>query len=717
MALLVFFVYCYLWNSNASPNSVIHDPYLCYPGNHMMSNITANFTNITHNATANIHEYNPYNLPVKAVWCYDVDISPKLNTQTRIIVPIQHTQSNDNSNWNIFSVYFSVNNNNCFAPRISFEYEIVNNDTYYLLNDTELLILDDNGNDNICGDQGTINCGEIEKCVNDVNLNMPTAMIPMDSTYKISIYQYQSNNDMQCNSYFIVNTIITLICDIPDTNCETAQKIKHINWHSLQNAVDNSNEIPSSLFTMSLNPNKLELTFDINLEYIGLSSDGNYDKNYNLGTTYVVGFNSFGTTGNKINEPGNCENRILASFQSGNFNQWWKYSEYPYLWNQLGNNTYLSYPPPSNHWILSIGDDTCTSINYLGVFSWNDLTQCKDYNGNDLINVVDNDISITLSGTLYANLVSPYSMNAVDTGIYRSFPLIQQDFEISILKQINVLSSTGVELFITSIIGIYEDESDGSFELSILTQSADYIKLINPTVVATPFGIATGVSITSTSTTCLSASTYTCGQIFTLSISSDEINCPPADMSGVYDIAFDVECRFNEDVCNTFINDNPSGTSVALSVESNFIDTYCEPEMYSVIFEGDMKFYDDAEFVIDHSISGDNYVIGQDTIYVEIVVDFPEDGSVNNYYNVFQVDVENVFVCTADDTVDMTQDLDQQNGNGGCLSSNIDADGAYDIIINGVEMNYDANIILTATESNVVRFSFKTFDIGRTKMY
>eukprot|EP01084_Bolivina_argentea_P290404 498824_1 len=501
-------------------------------------------------------------------------------------------------------------------------------------------------------------------------------------------------------------------------NCEDVSEIKHINWHELQNNVDNSAQLPYSSFSVNLDKNKLEMTFDIDLEYVGLSADGNFDSVYTLGTTYVIGFDSFGTTGNKINEPGNCENRIPASFSTGTFDQWWNYSEYPYLSNNdLGSDTYLAYPPPSNYWSLSIGENVCTPINYLGVFSWNDLTQCKDYNGNDLINVVDNDISITLSGTLYANLVSPYSMNAVDTGIYRSFPLIQQDFEISILKQINVLSSTGVELFITSIIGIYEDESDGSFELSILTQSADYIKLINPTVVATPFGIATGVSITSTSTTCLSASTYTCGQIFTLSISSDEINCPPADMSGVYDIAFDVECRFNEDVCNTFINDNPSGTSVALSVESNFIDTYCEPEMYSVIFEGDMKFYDDAEFVIDHSISGDNYVIGQDTIYVEIVVDFPEDGSVNNYYNVFQVDVENVFVCTADDTVDMTQDLDQQNGNGGCLSSNIDADGAYDIIINGVEMNYDANIILTATESNVVRFSFKTFDIGRTKMY
>eukprot|EP01084_Bolivina_argentea_P177535 306998_1 len=130
-----------------------------------------------------------------------------------------------------------------------------------------------------------------------------------------------------------------------------------------------------------------------------------------------------------------------------------------------------------------------------------------------------------------------------------------------------------------------------------------------------------------------------------------------------------------------------------------------------------MTFYDDSAFLIEHTDMSENYVIGQDIIYVEIAVDFPKDGSVNNYYNVFQVDIQNVFVCTADDNVDMTQDLDQQNGNGACLSSNIDADGPYDIIINGVPMNYDANIILSATESNIGRFSFKTFDIGRTKMY
>ena len=73
---------------------------------------------------------------------------------------------------------------------------------------------------------------------------------------------------------------------------------------------------------------------------------------------------------------------------------------------------------------------------------------------------------------------------------------------------------------------------------------------------------------------------------------------------------------------------------------------------------------------------------------------------------------------SANDTVDLFENLDQQNGNGGCLSSNIDPDGPYNIITNGVEHSeYFAAIINSSSESNVARFSFLTFDIGRTKMY
>eukprot|EP01084_Bolivina_argentea_P256072 431005_1 len=262
-----------------------------------------------------------------------------------------------------------------------------------------------------------------------------------------------------CNHFPTSGTVCASVYfiydDMPCTN------VKQINWHSLQNAVDNTADIPYSNFTISVDSNTLQTTFNIDLEYVGNSKDGNFDNNFNLGTTYVVDFQSFKTNGNSIDKPGNCQNRMVSSFTGiNNFNDYWNYSEYPHSDGELGSNQYLSYPPPSQYWTLTMDAYTCTPINYHGIFSWNDLTQCQDYNGNDLIDVIDDGTSITLSGTLYVNLVSPYTMSTTDSGIYRTFPLIQQDFQISILKQINVLSSTGVELFITSIIGIYEDESD-----------------------------------------------------------------------------------------------------------------------------------------------------------------------------------------------------------------------------------------------------------------
>eukprot|EP01084_Bolivina_argentea_P256074 431010_1 len=215
-----------------------------------------------------------------------------------------------------------------------------------------------------------------------------------------------------------------------DQNCEQHDSIKHINWDSLLNVNNNADQIPYSNFTMGFDMNSIQMNFDINLEYVGLSTDGNINNEYNLGTTYVIDFQSFETNGYAINKPGNCQNRLSTSFDNiTDFSQMWSYSDYPYD-NNLGN-IYLSYPPPSQYWILSIDDFACSPINYNGIFSWNDLTQCQDYNGNDLINVFDDGTSITLSGSIYVNLVSPYSMDATDSGIYRSYPLIQQDFEIS----------------------------------------------------------------------------------------------------------------------------------------------------------------------------------------------------------------------------------------------------------------------------------------------
>merc|ERR1719509_365068 len=117
---------------------------------------------------------------------------------------------------------------------------------------------------------------------------------------------------------------------------------------------------------------------------------------------------------------------------------------------------------------------------------------CQDADNNSLLTVTDSEDALTLSGTLYINIVSPYAMGATDSGFYRSWPLAQSDFSIQILKQINVLASTGVQLFISSIIGVYEDVLDKSFQISILTQSADYISLTNASLLASNAFSASG---------------------------------------------------------------------------------------------------------------------------------------------------------------------------------------------------------------------------------
>eukprot|EP01084_Bolivina_argentea_P247973 414817_1 len=226
---------------------------------------------------------------------------------------------------------------------------------------------------------------------------------------------------------------------------------------------------------------------------------------------------------------------------------------------------------------------------------------------------------------------------------------------------------------------------------------------------------------TTTNTTCLTSSTYTCGQIFTITINSSETICDVnngdiIDLTGDYTMSFTPSCRSPEaDACTTYINALTSPT-IALSVNSNFIDTTCKPELYSTILNGAITFYDDDQFTIVHDANNGDYVIGQDTIYISAEITIPDDGSLENY-NIFDVEIDNVFVCTTENDIS----LDSQTGYGGCISGiNIDNTVHY-IFINGdvpVGFDYRAELIDNGnTQSNVVKFKFLAFDIGREIMY
>ena len=99
-------------------------------------------------------------------------------------------------------------------------------------------------------------------------------------------------------------------------------------------------------------------------------------------------------------------------------------------------------------------------VDYERTFSWTELTSCTDAEGEGLVTVIETDDTVLLEGTFFVVVVSPYSMASDE--YYRAAPLLQQDFGIELMRTINVLASTGVQLFIPSIIGYQRD--DGSYE-------------------------------------------------------------------------------------------------------------------------------------------------------------------------------------------------------------------------------------------------------------
>ena len=208
---------------------------------------------------------------------------------------------------------------------------------------------------------------------------------------------------------------------MPDTTCDAQGQVRYLNWDIMVN--DPGIGEPDYNFSIDFDYSTLSVIFDIDLEYIGGEGVSRLSSKDALGATYVIDFYSFGSNGYLLNEPGNCQNRREQEFIGiTDFDDMWSYSNTADQPGAIGTNQYLAYPPPSDYWTLS--SDSCSPVRYRGTFSWNDLVSCQDYYGNDLITVLDDGIAITLSGTLYVNIIAPYQKGSVDTGYYRSLPLV-----------------------------------------------------------------------------------------------------------------------------------------------------------------------------------------------------------------------------------------------------------------------------------------------------
>ena len=68
----------------------------------------------------------------------------------------------------------------------------------------------------------------------------------------------------------------------------------------------------------------------------------------------------------------------------------------------------------------------------------------------------------TLTGSARNSIVAhTHSMSTSD--YYRIKPLVQQDFQIALSRQVDVLASTGVQLFIASVMAIGQNE-EGNYQ-------------------------------------------------------------------------------------------------------------------------------------------------------------------------------------------------------------------------------------------------------------
>jgi len=491
--------------------------------------------------------------------------------------------------------------------------------------------------------------------------------------------------------------------------CDADDMVK-VDWHDMLNENEQS---PSLLHSESVafEASTLSLTFSASLEYVGKSADGNFDDAFNLGTTYWIDFQSFSSVDGGVDSAGSCTNRRSADYSGLSFADLWTFPVNPADLDSANTEDRMAYPP--SDWTLSADD--CTTIEYERTLSWAGLTACQDAAGNPLISVEDTPNALKLSGTFFVELVSPYSMST--EGYFRTFPVVQQGFEIVLNKQVDVMATTGVQLFIPSVMAFARNDDDGGYEVTVLIQSADYVSMSLDDVAAVTGPLAIS-SVEAVTAGCLVASSFTCGQIFTVKL--DE-KCPvgggPVILSGSYQFAFTPQCRLLDDgtttdpACDTFLTTlDESAGKVALGVDVDFEDE-CAFNLFNVSFQGTLSFYSDDQFAVAVDSNSAPFVIGQDTIFGKVTVAMATPGI---QYQLSGVTIETVYVCTAAPGADLT--VDSSTGLGGCLSANIDADGPYNVIGAGAVGDYQGASIDT-TEPDEARFSFLTFDTPRTDIH
>ena len=331
-------------------------------------------------------------------------------------------------------------------------------------------------------------------------------------------------------------------------------------------------------------------------------------------------------------------------------------------------------------------NNPCSKILYSAIFKWDDIAECIPVGA-----VIIDKEYINMSGTFFVDVLSPISMYLdIDYYIYE---LLSYPFLISIQKSVYNLDGVNIFLFTSSIINVRKNtENQNILEILLLTESSDHTSLSHPVLLASDQYDKHKFRFTTNHSECVSIRSNLCVQLWEIVV---DIQCP-FTFNNEFVFQFRAICNdTNSSLCAKYIN--TYGSIVSLSAPLAFDDYICDDKVWSIVYNAEMKIYKNGTYT---SVTP-NVVMAEDRVFVEVIVN---DFNVNqNGYSVLNVILLNVWICTSNMTLFMNETNPESSG---CLSSDVDQDGPYHIIV-----DYNRSLTNDArheneTYNNIVRFSF-----------
>ena len=166
---------------------------------------------------------------------------------------------------------------------------------------------------------------------------------------------------MTISMNFLLFQLSIFLSSIKGQTCPDTD-ILHIDWQALHTYGDTlGDNWPEFTYSITFDRFNLEVIIEANLTYLGYSVDKDGNE---LGTTYVLDFESREAHILPLNHPGTCSNRNSSDFENVPFTQWFDYSTNDPPVPIGGSKQYLAYPPGGRDWFIeSYG---CDTVHYRG---------------------------------------------------------------------------------------------------------------------------------------------------------------------------------------------------------------------------------------------------------------------------------------------------------------------------------------------------------------